>query len=185
MLGILPLCGLNIGAKQNNLNPKKPNKIITEAQSFSEQHGLNKDYVVYIDMSLPSNKKRFFVYNLFENKKVYEALVAHGKGSGRGKQAMFFSDKPESKCTSLGKYKLASSYVGKHGKSYKLIGLEKTNKNAEKRAIVIHSANYVSEDFVEKYDRCGNSFGCPALSPEDFRACETYFKAGVLIWINN
>ena len=54
--------------------------------------------------------------------------------------------------------------MGKHGLSIKLAGLEQSNSNALKRGIVIHSANYVTESFINKYHRAGRSWGCFATS---------------------
>lgn len=158
---------------------------IKEAIKYIEQSKLNKEYIFFVDMSEPSNKKRLFVYDVKTEKKIFESYVSHGKGSGTSKWAEIFSDVPNSKATSLGKYKVGESYYGKHGKSYKLKGLEKSNRNAESRAIVIHGAWYVEEDFIKKYNRCGNSFGCPAMSEKAFKECERYFKKDVLFWIYN
>ena len=47
-----------------------------------------------------------------------------------------------------------------------MLGLDRgLNNQAESRAIVIHGADYVSDDFVRKVGRLGRSQGCPALNP--------------------
>lgn len=90
-------------------------------------------------------------------------LVAHGRNSGE-LYADKFSNTPNSNQSSLGFYVTGSTYIGKHGTSLKLHGVEKgINNNAESRAIVMHAADYVSETFIKKVGRPGRSFGCPAI----------------------
>ena len=145
----------------------------------------NASHAIFIDMSLPSNEKRLFLVELNTNNTIYSTYVAHGKGSGRGKNANLFSDKPGSYCTALGLYRVGKNYNGKHGDSFELVGLEKSNANALERAIVIHSAWYVAEDFIKKQGRCGNSWGCPAVSEEAFKKLKPYFLKKIIVFIYN
>jgi len=47
----------------------------------------------------------------------------------------------------------------------RLIGLDDGNTNAEARAIVIHGADYVSENHIATWGKCGRSEGCFAVAP--------------------
>lgn len=127
---------------------------------------VKKDILTIVDFSLPSNKKRFWVIDL-ENKKIlFNDLVAHGKNSG-DVYAKNFSNTESTYMSSLGFYLTGNTYQGKHGLSLILEGMDKNfNDNARNRAIVMHGANYVSNDFIKKYGRLGRSFGCPSLSPD-------------------
>lgn len=156
---------------------------VTHTKRFAITKDCRSDYAVFIDMSLPSNEKRWYIVDLDSMKIIYKTYVAHGKGSGAGPVATYFSDQPGSCCTALGIYKITGSYTGEHGLSYMLDGLEETNKNALSRSIVIHSAWYANDDFIANYGRCGNSWGCPAVSEKALKDCQSYLKPGTLVWI--
>ncbi len=142
----------------------------------------NTRYLTIIDMSLSANEDRFFLIDLNKNKIIRKSKVAHGRNSG-GKYAKSFSNRSGSYQTSLGFYKTAEVYTGKHGKSLRLDGLESSNSNARKRAIVIHSADYVSNNFISRNGRLGRSLGCPALPKEGFSGIIDKIKDGSILFI--
>ncbi|MGN6802777.1 MAG: murein L,D-transpeptidase catalytic domain family protein [Ginsengibacter sp.] len=125
---------------------------------------LNNDNVISIaDFTLPSTQKRLFVIDLANHKLLFNTYVAHGRNSGK-EYANRFSNSPDSHMSSLGFYVTLQTYYGEHGLSLRLEGEEKgINDNAESRAIVIHPADYVSENTVRSLGFLGRSFGCPAL----------------------
>lgn len=133
---------------------------------LKEKGIIKKDYLTIIDFSLSSKVKRMWVIDMNENKILMNSLVAHGKNSGED-YANQFSNKNESNKSSLGFFATGESYIGKHGLSLKLDGLENgVNSNARQRAIVIHGADYVSENFIKNHNRLGKSQGCPAVPVE-------------------
>jgi len=126
----------------------------------------NESILTIVDFSKPSNEKRMYVIDMDQLKLLYKTYVAHGRNSGK-LYANRFSNRPESFMSSLGFYVTKGTYSGKHGFSLKLEGEEKgINDNAARRAIVIHSADYVSKSFVNNQGYLGRSLGCPAL-PKD------------------
>jgi hypothetical protein len=116
-----------------------------------------------IDYSKPSSEKRLWVFDLQAHELLYEELVAHGQGSGDN-VATVFSNEPDTHASSLGLFLTEDTYVGKNGYSLRLKGLDEGfNHRARERAIVMHGAPYVSDEFVKKNGRLGRSWGCPAL----------------------
>jgi hypothetical protein len=66
--------------------------------------------------------------------------------------------------TSIGLFVTDDTYVGSNGYSLRLDGLDAGfNDRARDRAIVMHGAPYVSEEFAAAQGRIGRSWGCPAL----------------------
>lgn len=129
-----------------------------------EQRKLDKtDVITICDFSQSSRRRRFYVIDL-ENKKVLvNTYVAHGRRSG-GEYAKSFSNNPSSHKSSLGFYITQNTYLGKHGLSLKIHGLEKGfNDKADHRNIVIHGSMYVGENFLKSNQFNGRSFGCPAI----------------------
>ncbi len=142
----------------------------------------NSKYLTIIDMRMSSNSKRLFIINMHENKIEYQSIVAHGRGSGN-EFANIFSNTINSHQSSIGFYQTAETYFGKHGLSLRLDGLEYSNNNARKRAIVIHSADYVSESFIKKFGRLGRSYGCPSLPKKDYKEIIQKIKEGSALFI--
>ncbi len=78
--------------------------------------------------------------------------------------AAAFSNQPGSRRSSLGLFRTADTYVGEHGQSLRLSGLEPgVNDRAMERAIVMHGASYVSRAVIAARGGLGRSWGCPAL----------------------
>lgn len=116
-----------------------------------------------IDYSRPSTEPRLWVYDLPSGDQLFTELVAHGRNSGED-QAVRFSDEPESHQSSLGLFVAGETYVGAHGYSLRLDGLEPGfNGRARERAIVVHGAPYVDATLAARQGRLGRSLGCPAL----------------------
>lgn len=127
---------------------------------------VKKDVLTVIDFRLSSKKKRLWVIDLQQLKVLHYTLVAHGKNTG-DEFASYFSNRPESNQSSLGFYLTGDTYIGKHGLSLYLDGVEKgINDKARSRSIVMHGADYVSKSFIDRYGRLGRSFGCPSVPME-------------------
>jgi len=143
----------------------------------------SKPILTIADLSQPSVNKRLYVIDLVKRKLLYRTFVAHGRNSG-DLYAHQFSNKMSSYQSSLGFYQTLGTYQGKHGLSLKLQGLESGfNSNALDRAVVIHGADYVSEDFIRKIGRLGRSFGCPAIPYEVHKAIIETIKNGACLFV--
>jgi hypothetical protein len=136
-----------------------------------------------IDYTKPSTSKRLFLLDLWNEKMICNTYVAHGKNTGEN-YATIFSNENESHKSSLGFYKTGSTYYGKHGYSLRLSGLENgINDMAAHRAIVVHGADYVSEEFIKAHGRLGRSHGCPAVPMDMHKEIITKIKNGTCLFI--
>lgn len=116
-----------------------------------------------IDYSLPSTRKRLWVFDVAGDRLLFHEHVSHGQGSGDN-VATRFSNIEGSHATSLGLYRTAETYTGGNGYSLRMDGLDPGfNDNARQRAIVMHGAWYANPDLIRSQGRLGRSQGCPAL----------------------
>lgn len=130
------------------------------------QNGSGERVLGVIDYSRPSTEPRLWVFDLLQEKLLFQEWVAHGRNSGDNR-AERFSNAPSSLMSSLGGFETAGAYIGHNGYSLRLRGLEPGfNDHAYDRAIVIHGAPYVSQSLIHSQGRLGRSFGCPAVRPE-------------------
>jgi hypothetical protein len=145
-------------------------------KKYAAKNKCNTNYAFIIDMRLPSFKNRFFVFDLKKDSIIKSGLVAHGTGSETFKGELIFSNVPDSRCSSLGRYKIGASYFGKYGFSYRLIGLDSTNNKALERAIVLHAHECVPlAEETEAYPICF-SYGCPMVSTEFLQTLKGYIS---------
>jgi hypothetical protein len=153
------------------------------AQANARGIGLDKPLTI-IDYTRHSSKKRLWVVDPHTGALLMHERVAHGRNSGDGHGwSRRFSNVAESRQTSLGMFVTAETYVGKHGYSLRMDGLEPGfNDRARERAIVIHGADYMSDGFLARHGRAGRSWGCPAVSREASSALIDMISGGGLVF---
>lgn len=130
---------------------------------YASQHGCNTNTCFLVDMSIESGRKRFFVYDLKKDSITDAGMVAHGRCNKDWLSGRQYGNEVGCGCTSLGRYKVGSPYIGKFGRAYKLHGLDSTNNNAFRRFVVLHSYTAVPNDEVAPLPIC-QSDGCPMVS---------------------
>ena len=169
---------------KSNLNDKLDFTVFNRAMiGYNSFNLVNKKILTLIDFSKPSTEERLFRIDVENRKLPFQTFVAHGKNSGVN-IATQFSNRSGSLKSSLGFFITAETYYGKHGYSLRLDGMEKgINDNARKRAIVVHGAKYVSDDFIRKYNRLGRSWGCPAVSDDLSKEIIDLIKDGSCLFI--
>ena len=161
-------------------------QLIKAARDALQQHGdrvTHTDVIGIADFTLPSRQPRFHILNLADgSSEAY--LVAHGRGSDPAHTGWLerFSNEFGSEATSKGSYVTGSTYMGHHGLSQRLLGLDPQNSNAEKREIVMHSAWYVSSDLAHQAGVLGRSEGCLAFAEADYHGILSRMGEGRFIY---
>jgi hypothetical protein len=141
----------------------------------------NTSILTVCDFTQPSNSKRMYIIDVRNYKVLVNTYVAHGKNSGN-KYAERFSNNPQSLQSSLGFYVTRNTYFGKNGLSLRLTGVEKGfNDKAERRAVVVHGADYIGDDFGTAF--MGRSFGCPAVPKQVASKVINIIKDGTCLFI--
>jgi hypothetical protein len=170
--------------KYANVDPGHiiPDAMLSKALTYfdaNQAHIPNKTTLTIVDFTPFSGIARMYVIDMASGS-VWTLRVAHGSGSDpkHTGYATKFSNTSGSLMSSLGFYRTAEIYTGKHGVSLRLDGLSSTNSNVRARAIVVHSAAYV----VDKNVNEGRSNGCFAVSLANKDKLLAKIKNGSLIY---
>ncbi len=162
-------------------------EVLEAAYERIEEHKLDvsSGTLAIADMSQPSTAKRLVVIDLDAQEVVLHTWVAHGSGTG-GLMAEKFSNTHNSHQTSLGLYRVGERITSpKHGAALLLQGLDKgLNDQARAREVIIHGADYVSEQFIAQTGRLGRSWGCPAVSRKDMSHMISTLANGGLLFVH-
>ncbi len=153
-------------------------------QYLLKRNQVSRDqYLTICDFSQPSNQKRFYIIDIEKHELLLNTYVAHGRNSGTT-YATHFSNKPESLESSLGFYITRNTYIGKHGLSLRVDGVDPGyNTNAMERTIVIHGASYVNASRANAGIMMGRSWGCPAVPEKESALIITTIKNGTCLFI--
>ncbi len=162
-LGVSPAVASVVGQRSPNL--------LAKARAALAQHAAHithTDVIAIADFTLASRQPRFHLIDIASGQTT-SLLVAHGRGSDPANIGFVerFSNQPGSYATSNGSYVTGEVYVGKHGRSRRLIGLDPENDQALPRAIVIHAAPYVTHEMAKTQGRVGRSQGCFTVTQLD------------------
>lgn len=136
------------------------------AYQKAQQSGIamKQQLLTVIDYSKPSTMKRLWVFDLKNNKTVFNTWVAHGVKSG-GVKPTSFSNVDGSLKSSIGVFLTDHTYYGGRGYSLRIKGLERGfNDHVYERNVVFHGAPYMNPDTIRKHGQAGRSWGCPAVS---------------------
>lgn len=159
-----------------------PDTLLRKALTYydaNQSHITNKAYLTIVDFKPHSKYARLFLITMSTGA-VWSIHVAHGSGSDpkRTGYATKFSNQSGSLMSTLGFFKTAETYNGKHGRSLRLDGLSSSNSNTRSRAIVVHSAAYVHDSNSTQ----GWSSGCFAVSQANKDKLVDAIKAGSLMY---
>lgn len=143
----------------------------------------NTEVLTICDFSQSSRHKRLYIIDVANMTLLMNTYVAHGRNSG-GEYATRFSNKPQSRQSSLGFYLTRQTYTGEHGLSLKIDGLERgINDHANARHIVVHGSAYLGGEFLENNAFNGRSYGCPAVPEAEAEEIISTIKDGSCLFI--
>lgn len=143
----------------------------------------HRDRIAIVDFSAPSSEARFHFLDVASGE-VSRLPVAHGMGSDPGHTGILqsFSNISGSNASSEGAFMTGDYYVGQHGRSQRLLGLDATNNNAFDRAIVIHGAWYANSDMIRAHGKLGRSQGCFAVGESELTQVFDHLGKGRLLY---
>lgn len=177
--------------QQQAIDMAQLKKRAAQAETYCKDKKLNQDFFLLVDLKRHSGLKRFYVWDFKKDTLTHSFLVSHGCGnypwaSDFSKAAAKVSNVDGSHLSSVGKYIVSTRGYSNWGinVNYKLLGQDRTNSNAVKRQIVLHSWEKVPDE--EIYPKgTPEGWGCPALSNASMRIVDAKLKKSgrTLLWV--
>ncbi len=170
-------------AHDTNLSPQAVETAL-QGYKWALKHGevRNKNIITIVDFTISSAKPRLYVFDTQSGEVLMGLHVTHGKNSGTGAYATSFSNSNSSLKSSIGVFVTLGTYKGQHGYSLRIKGLEASNNNVLRRAVVVHGANYVTPEYIAHMHRAGTSWGCFAVNPQKLNLLINYIKDGSMLY---
>ncbi len=158
-----------------------------KALAYAQKKGLNENYCLFLDYSIPSGSPRLFVWSFSEERVVYSGHAMHGPGKGSTAETPVFSNVPGSLCSSLGRFEVTRDRGRRNKTGFYLRGLDLSNSSAYSRGIMIHSSKWVDRNRWRKYIPLdGRScLGCVTVSTRDMAYINRLVgkeKGNLLLW---
>ena len=157
------------------------------ALAYAKRHNLNEHYALFVDYSIPSGTPRLFVWDFRKNRIVARTYVMHGSGGGSTDERARFSNRPGSKCSSLGRFLVTKEHGRRNKRGFRIKGLDIDNKTAYGRGLMIHRAGWVDRHCWKKYiplnEKC--CMGCVTISSRGLNYLNpliTRERKPVLLW---
>ena len=122
-----------------------------KALTFARRHNMNEHYALFVDYSLPSGTPRLFVWDFQKNRIVASTYVMHGPGGGSTDERARFSNRPGSKCSTLGRFLVTKEHGSRNKRGFRVKGMDIDNRSAYGRGIMIHGAKWVDIHCWKKY----------------------------------
>lgn len=185
-----------VNSNPENYTDNHIKELAEKARIFCHKKNLNTQFCFIVDLGKHSGYKRFYVYDFVLETVRYKFMVSHGCGPNPlfwtrdfTKDKARISNKVNSRYSSIGKYLVEERGKSKFGigVKYNLTGLDSTNNNARKRAVVLHSWEKVTDH--ETYpEGTAEGWGCPAISNKAMSKLDEMLKkksSKTLLWIIN
>jgi len=158
-------------------NNRNYSKEVSKIKTIVSANTYNQKYTILVDYSIPSGKKRLFIYNLHTDRINKKFLVAQGDGCLPKNGNPTFSNEIGSNCSSLGIAVLGGRDYSKWGINVKywLDGKSNTNSNFRKRVVVLHSWWGIPDDEVYPFN-IPKSQGCFTVSNSTMRYLDNFIR---------
>lgn len=162
--------GIIIPAMPDRTQYESLEKRAVVALDFARKRNMSTRYALFVDYGVPSGTPRLYVWDFEKNCIEARTYVMHGPGKGSTAEHPVFSNEIGSNCSTLGRFLVTKEHGRRNKTGYKLKGLDIDNRNAYRRALMIHKSPYVDGMVWKKYI---------PLNPRCCQGCVTVTSKGM------